>query len=157
MKQRLTILIIVILLSLVLVVPGSAGPPVGTIKIETEADFTSVPIGGNFEVVEGADELGCWSGTYVDYPAGILPPTRGAITKVFTCEKGGTGTFTANFQPFVRKPGPGDLNGHWNFTDSSGDFAGLHGEGDLSVDFVMNPPPSAVETLSGNIHYEPSN
>jgi len=85
----------------------------------------------------------------------LLPPSPGAIAKVFTCEDGGTGTFTANFQPLTGEPGPGDRNGPWNVTDSTGDFVGLHGHGDFSAVFDAFPPTIIAETLSGERHYAP--
>ncbi len=155
MKQKLTISIVVILVLFVMVAPGFAGPPAGPVIIEGTLDTSSVPFIGTFEVLEGVNLLGCSSGTFVDLPAGLFPPTRGRIAKVFTCEDGGTGTFTANFQPLPTVPGPGDRNGHWNITDSTGDFVGLHGHGDFSAVFDGFPPTSIDETLSGVVHYAP--
>jgi len=155
MKRNVTISVIVIMVLFVLVAPGLAGPPAGSVVIEGTVDLSSDLYIGTFEVTEGENLLGCSSGTFVDFPAGSVPPTPGRIAKVFSCADGGTGTFTANFQPLASVPGPGDRNGHWNFTGATGDFVGLHGQGDFSAVFDTFPPTTISETISGVIHYEP--
>ena len=54
MKQRLTLFVIMILVSSVLVIPVLASPPQGPVTIETTVDVSSFPAHGDFEVVEGA-------------------------------------------------------------------------------------------------------
>jgi hypothetical protein len=122
------------------------------VTIKTSISFANFPFTGTFNVTEGRDVLGCSGGTFVDHPSGFEPPAKGDIAKIFTCDDGGSGTFTANFQP-TRKSGPGDQNGHWNITDATDDFTGLRGQGDFSVN--STGPDSGVETLTGVVHYEP--
>jgi len=152
MKPGFALATAIALVFLVFALPTSASQPSGPVTIVTAISFATFPFSGTFAVVEGADTLGCSAGEFVDHPSGFEPPTRGNIAKIFTCTTGGNGTFTANFEPTL-KPGPGDGNGHWNITDATDDFTGLHGEGDFSVTFT--PPDSGVETLTGDVHYEP--
>jgi hypothetical protein len=120
------------------------------VTIQTLIDFSEPPFNGTFEAIAGSELLGCEGGTFVDIPGFV--GGKANIAKVFTCDGPGSGTFTANFGP-TRAPGPGDLNGHWNIVRSDGDFANLRGEGDFSVVFVG--PTSGIETLTGNIHFDP--
>jgi len=152
MKPRFVLLTVIALASVVLALPALASEPSGPVTIVTAISFADFPFSGTFAVVEGADTLGCSAGEFVDHPSGFEPPTRGNIAKIFTCTAGGDGTFTANFEPTL-KPGPGDGNGHWNITDGTDDFTGLRGEGDFSVSYTSGD--SGVETLTGNVHYEP--
>ncbi len=93
------------------------------------SDFSGDQVVGTFEVPEGADGLGCESGSFVDTDV----PT--GVSRLATCESGDrTGAFTVHFVP-GDAPGPGDLNGPWNVEGATGDFAGLQGEGDFSVVF----------------------
>lgn len=104
-------------------VENKAGP----IVIEETKDFASstpAQVTGTFEVVDGADLLGCNAGALTEYggPSGN--------TSQMTCEDGEReGTFTLRFQPSEDTKGPGDSNGPWTVLESSGDFAGLTGEG----------------------------
>lgn len=132
---------------------AAATPPEGPVTIVTDIDFSEEPFSGPFEVTEGAEILGCSSGGFVDHPGGVVPGARGVITKNFTCGDGGTGTFTANFQPFTPADPSCDGSGHWNITDATGDFTGLRGEGDFCV--VLTGPESGEETLTGSIHFDP--
>lgn len=145
--------VIVGLFLVVVGVPSGADaiPPQGPVTIVTNIDFSEFPFSGPFEVTQGAGLLGCSGGTFVDLPAGFDPPSGGHIAKVFTCTDDGEGEFVANFQPGP-KPGPGDLNGHWNVTSGTDDFATLHGEGDFSV--VFTGPESGEETLTGEVHFD---
>lgn len=69
------------------------------VTIVTKIDFTADPYQGSFEVADGADALGCSTGTFVD------TPTASGIHKEFTCESGArTGNFTAEF-PLRAAPG----------------------------------------------------
>jgi hypothetical protein len=127
---------------------AGASAPQGPVTIVTAVDFSDFPIEGTFIVTVGADTLGCSSGTFVDAPFGF------SVRKEFTCSSGGTGKFTANFQP-LPKPGPGDANGQWNIVEATGDFAGLRGSGDFSVVFPTDCPPSCIgtETFTGKVHF----
>src|SRR3954451_19480296 len=73
----------------------ATGPTQGSVAIITQIDFSGEAPHGTFEVTEGADVLGCSSGTFVD------SPTANGIHKEFTCESGTkkSGTFTAEFFP----------------------------------------------------------
>jgi hypothetical protein len=122
------------------------------ITIETDADFSSEPIHGTFEVTEGADILGCSNGTYVDTPPdNQFNPSVDEINKVMTCSEPDTGTFTIAFVPDGYDNGPGVLNGPWRILNGVDDFADLQGEGDHWL--VMDGPKSGVETYAGNIEY----
>lgn len=103
-----------------LVAACATKPTQGSVAITTHIDFTTEPPHGTFEVTDGADVLGCSSGTFVD-----TPTAPGTIHKEFTCESGTkTGTFTAEFSPD---------RGFWKMVDATNDFSGLSGEGDFSV------------------------
>lgn len=106
--------------------------------ITTQIDFTEEPFQGTFEVLEGADALGCSSGTFVD------TPTERGVHKEFTCESGtGTGTFTAEFFP------PG---GPWKIVDADDDFGELSGWGAFAVTpDETDPENTGVETFIGEI------
>lgn len=121
-------------------------PKKGTVTIKTRIDFNVWPRGGNFEVPEGADTLGCSAGSFVDTP---VEPN---VQKLLTCESGTrSGTFTAEFSP-KEVPGPGDENGPWHFVAATGDFTGLAGGGDFWV-VVDEGTASGVEALTGEIEY----
>ena len=152
MKRQFALFGTVMLVVLLSAVPAWASQPSGPVTIETQISFAEFPFSGTFKVTEGKGLLGCSAGTFVDHPSGIEPPAKGDIAKIFTYWRGGTGTFTANFQPTL-KPGPGDANGQWNITDATGDFTGLHGGGDFYV--IFTGPDSGEETLTGSVHYEP--
>jgi hypothetical protein len=112
------------------------------VTITTQIDFTEEPFNGSFEVTEGADVLGCSSGTFVDTPPN--PPTDRGVHKEFTCESGaGTGTFTAEFFP------PG---GPWKIVDAANDFSELSGWGAMSLmPDETDPENAGVETFIGEI------
>ncbi len=104
--------------------PASAESGDGAITIEFEVDFAVEPIVGTFVVSEGADLLGCSSGS-VEQVEGIP-----RITQAFTCENGDReGTFTFAWSVIPESEGPGDFNGPWEVLDAAGDFAGLTGDG----------------------------
>ena len=127
---------------------GDDEPSQGPVTIITEIDFSAEPFGGTFEVTEGADILGCSSGTFVD------TPRSDGVAKDFTCETGTKeGTFTALFLP-QDIPGPGDQNGPWSILEVTQDFSELQGEGDFSVVF-NDAEESGVETFTGEISFGP--
>lgn len=109
---------------------GTEGP----LTIETEADFSTRPVVGTFDVTEGADLLGCSSGTFVDEFV-----AEDSVLKIMTCTSGdNAGTFTTDFDP----------DGPWSIVEPTGDFVGLTGSGDFSnVD--------EVEIFTGDIAYTP--
>ena len=153
MNRHFAVRVAIVLVLLLFAVPAWADQPSGPVTMSTLISFESFPFHGTFTVPEGANILGCSAGDFVDHPSGFDPPAKGDIAKIFTCTDGGTGTFTANFQPNPPKPGPGDANGHWNITEATGDFTGLRGQGDFSV--TNTGSDSGVETLTGVVHYEP--
>ena len=146
-KRNFLLFVVIPLLTVGLVPITNATPPTGPVTIDTEIDFSVFPFIGIFDVVEGAGILGCSSGHFEDIFRGF-----GAIEKVFTCDFGGNGSFTFLFKPNA-SPGPGDGNGHWQAWKATGDFYGLRGRGDFSVFFTG--PDTAMEMLSGVIHYDP--
>lgn len=122
-------------------------PTSGPVTIETEIDFSSEPFTGTFEVTEGADVLGCSSGSFVD------TLRADDIRKDLTCETGDRdGTFSVSFLHDPNTPGPGDQNGPWSILEGTGDFTGLQGEGDFSV-VADEESLSGVETLTGDIEH----
>jgi hypothetical protein len=133
------------------------GQPVGPVTIETVLDFSALPFHGTFTVVQGAALLGCSGGTFVDHFASVDNPGSGvprstSVRRHFACTTGGSGTFIFNFEP-NRQPGPGDFNGRWNVLSGAGDFANLRGVGDYSS--IIIDPPTALETLTGTVHFHP--
>ena len=131
--------------------------PTGPVTIQTVLDFSTLPFHGTFTVAQGASELGCSGGTFVDHFASVDNPGSGrpistSVRRDFTCTSGGSGTFIVNFEPNAQ-PGPGDFNGRWNVLSGAGDFANLRGVGDYSS--VIIDPPTAHETLTGTVHFDP--
>ncbi|MEE8406281.1 MAG: hypothetical protein V3S32_03955 [Acidimicrobiia bacterium] len=119
---------------------GDDTPTAGPVTIQTDIDRSASPIQGTFEVTVGADVLGCSSGTVVQ----MQSETFGKRDNVMTCESGSNaGTFTIIYDP--------DDTPKWNVLESSGDFAGLQGEGGLS--WVLPSPSSLAETFTGDIEY----
>ena len=113
-------------------------PEAGPMTIETEIDF-SAQAQGTFEVTEGADILGCSSGTFVDTARDV------DVRKDFTCGTGTKeGTFTVVFNPL-------NGNGPWRILEGTGDFTALQGEGDFTWSFTGEA--KGVETFSGDIEY----
>jgi hypothetical protein len=119
-----------------LVTACSTGPAQGLTTIITQINFTTQPFKGTFKVAEGADVLGCSSGTFVD------TPTSRGIHKKFTCESGArTGTFTAEFFP------PG---GPWKIVNAIDGFSGLSGWGAVALTQPADGTTGA-ETFIGEI------
>jgi len=119
----------------------------GSLTITTDIDFKSEPYEGTFEVSEGEDVLGCSSGAFVDHEVGD------GVNKVSTCADGErSGTFTIFFEPrdaLLAHVSP------WRVVAATGDFSGLEGEGDFSLD-VNEDDESGVETFTGDIEYAAS-
>src|SRR4029450_5557589 len=111
----------------------------GSLTIVTDIDFTSEPYTGTFEVTEGSDELGCSGGTFVDQNVG-----GDDVDKGLTGADGErSGSFTILFHP---TPEESDVS-RWQVVRATGDFTGLEGEGDFSVDY-SDDEESGVETLT---------
>ena len=119
---------------------GDDTPTAGPVTIETDIDRSASPINGTFEVTDGADVIGCSSGTVVQ----MQSETFGARDYVMTCESGSnTGTFTI-------VSGAGD-SFNWSVLESSDDFAGLLGRGVFAFD--LPSPTTLTETFTGAIEY----
>jgi hypothetical protein len=112
----------------------------GSITLTTEIDFAAGEMPrGTFDVTEGERFLGCSSGTFVDLEA------EGGVNKILTCDEGDKeGTFTIFFTPPEDSP--------WRVVEETGDFSGLEGEGEFSVE-VNEEEESGVETLTGEVSY----
>jgi hypothetical protein len=114
----------------------ATGPTQGSTTIITQIDFTTQPFKGTFKVTEGADVLGCSSGTFVD------TPTDRGVHKKFSCESGTRmGTFTAEFFP------PG---GPWKIVNGIDDFSGLSGWGAMALTQQVGAT-TGVETFIGEV------
>ena len=143
--QRLGYLAAILVLATACV--GDA-PTSGPVTIETQIDFSTEPFGGTFEVTEGANILGCSSGTFVDTPG------TDDVNKLMTCDSGtNMGTFSISFVPGGYDTGPGDENGPWSILEGSDDFSGLQGGGDFWVVFDPDDLPQGVETMTGEIEF----
>jgi hypothetical protein len=123
-------------------------PTEGPVIIVGQVDFGARPIGGTFEVTEGADVLQCSSGTFEDE---FLRENN--IQRVLTCESGSNeGTFTGAFVIVDSAPELLVESGTWTVVEDSNDFVGLQGGGEWSV--VVSPDaPEGVDTWTGDINY----
>jgi hypothetical protein len=125
---------------------SASGPITIETSLETGIDYSTQPFQGSFEVTEGADILGCSSGTWEDArndEAGDLQ----SVSKFMTCSEGDTGTFTINYVPGGYDTGqPGSSDGPWSIEDATADFSGLQGEGDYRT-------AGEAEILTGDIEY----
>jgi hypothetical protein len=65
--------------------------------------------------------------------------------------------FVVKANPNPSNPGDGDLNGHWVFWKGTGDFAGLHGRGKVSVwwTFENGRVVKLESKYTGVVHYDP--
>jgi hypothetical protein len=125
---------------------AASGPVTIETTLATGIDFSTQQFSGTFEVTEGADTLGCSSGTWEDArndEAGDLQ----SVSKFMTCSKGDTGTFTINYVPGGYDSGQsGSSDGPWHIEDATADFTGLQGEGDHGT-------VGEAEILTGDIEY----
>lgn len=119
----------------------------GSIVIETTATSTDEPPGGTFEVTEGADVLGCTSGSFVD----TLPDSGPPIIKTLTCESGVTAGATVTISFNLDSPGLGDENGRWRIDDATGAYNGLNGGGAIALYFTSDT--TATETITGDVNH----
>ena len=120
----------------------------GSIEITTEVDFSEEPFSGTFAVAEGADALGCATGTFVDSP-GVESAGNQEIEKTFTCTDGSReGTFTA----LITLPREEGEKTPWRVVDAIDDFTGLEGDGEFSVD-ENEENKTGVEILTGEVAY----
>jgi hypothetical protein len=124
-------------------------PLAGPVIIETEADYSARPVIGTFTVLEGADVLGCSTGTWED----TFDTATEDVTKRMTCSEPNTGTFAILFDPDGYVAGPGDDNGPWRVLNGVAHFADLTGEGDFWS--VSTGEGTGAETFSGHIRYTP--
>jgi hypothetical protein len=122
-------------------------PKEGPVTIANQVDFNFRPVAGTFEVTEGADILGCSSGSFQD--AGS--PTDG-VERVYTCEAGSNeGSFTSDFN-FLADDTESD-SGTWSISEGSDDFVGLQGDGDWSIVYATDDSDIGVGTWTGDISY----
>jgi hypothetical protein len=123
---------------------GGDGDDEGSLTLVTDIDFSSAPYRGTFEVTEGADELGCSAGTFVDQNVALWD-----VHKVLTCTDGErSGSFTILFHP---GPEEGAVS-RWQFFRGTGDFTWIDGGGDFSVEYG-DDRESGVETLTGDVGF----
>ena len=133
----------------------SSGPVSLTMEMFVEDPMFEPLTGtGPFDVTEGADTLGCSSGTVADQGVieDSLPDLR--VNRVWTCTSGDReGTFTAS----VVLSAASDFNvSEWEIIESTGDFAGLQGTGEGQA---VNLSPDAdgglsfTDNYSGEIEY----
>jgi hypothetical protein len=134
--MRMPIWLVFAVATIGLLAACATGPTQGSTTIITQIDFTAQPFKGTFKVTEGADVLGCSSGTFVD------TPTDRGVHKKFTCESGTRmGTFTAEFFP------PG---GPWKIVNGMGGFSGLSGWGAVALTSRAGET-TGVETFIGEV------
>lgn len=128
--------------------PPSDTPKEGPVTIANQVDFNFRPVTGTFEVTEGADILGCSSGSFAD--AGT--PTDG-IQRVYTCDSGpNDGSFTASFNFLAEELTVSD-SGTWSISEGSDDFVGLQGGGDWSIVYATDDSDIGVGEWTGDISY----
>lgn len=128
--------------------PVSVEVSAGSVAIEVEVDLESEPIKGTFEVTNGAELLGCGSGSVIEYAG-----PRG-ITNELTCIDGTRqGTITLRWTVLDNADGPGELNGPWTVAGATGDFVGLTGEGLWSGD--DDGEATALGSFPGEIEFGP--
>ena len=141
-------LMLVVLMMLFISACGSDAPTSGPITIELEPDFTTRPVAGPFTVTEGADILGCSSGTFVD----TIDEVAVEVTQLMTCSGPNTGTFTIVFDPADSGAELGDPPTPWRILDGFDDFAGLQGEGGF---WHTHPDgeETSMSTYTGDIEY----
>jgi hypothetical protein len=147
-RALLRSLVLVIVMVLIVAACSSDEPAAGPVTFETEVDFSFRPVAGTFEVTEGADVLGCSSGTFVDSGS----PNEG-IQRVYTCDSGSNeGSFTASFN-FEAEEFEESDNGTWSVVEGSDDFVGLQGSGDWSIVYEPTGPDVGVGAWTGDINY----
>ena len=118
------------------------------VAFETEVDFSTRPVTGTFEVTEGADVLGCSSGTFEDSGS----PTDG-VQRVMTCDSGSNeGSFSVALT-FEAIAGTVSDNGTWSVAEGSDDFDGLQASGDWSIVYDQTGGGSGVGAWTGDINY----
>jgi hypothetical protein len=140
---------LVIVMVLFVAACSSDEPASGPVTFENEVDFSFRPVAGTFEVTEGADVLGCSSGTFVDSGS---PNER--IQRVYTCDSGSNeGSFTASFNFDATETFTESDNGTWTVVEGSDDFVDLQGNGDWSIVYEATGPDVGVGTWTGDINY----
>jgi hypothetical protein len=113
--------------------------------LETEIDFSAEPYSGTFEVTEGAEILGCVSGSFVD------TLSASGDFKELTCESGERSrTFTIEFNP--PNVWMAEWTGPWTVKEGRDDFSGLSGGGEFQAVFDLEDQ-SGVEIYTGEIEY----
>ena len=139
-KQWFLCVVIVCLVAVASCVPS---PQKGTISLVTEIDFSALPYHGTFEVTDGAEILGCVSGSFVD------TLSASGDFKELTCESGErSGTFTIEFNP--PNVWMAEWTGPWTVKEGTDDFSGLSGGGEFQAIFDLEAQ-SGVEIYTGQI------
>jgi hypothetical protein len=139
----------------------ASGAQDAEIVIETQITFSdNAAPSGTFEVISGADSLGCDSGSFVDTgPTHIRGTDLVEVTKTLTCESGpNAGTISILFMPDEDVNDANRQTGPWEIKEATGDFVGLVGGGDYELVFDSERASSAsaylgtgVETFTGSI------
>jgi hypothetical protein len=136
---------LVIAIVMVTMASCAPNPPKGTITITAQFDISAKPYNGTFEVIEGAEILGCESGSQVD----TLTASRDFST--LSCGSGErSGTFTIDFDAPDRWME--EVNGPWTINEGTDDFSGLSGGGDFQTIFDFDEQ-SGVVTYTGEIQF----
>lgn len=157
MKRSILVLAIVTLLAAGLVSTAGATQPEGPVTFTTVLDFSVFPFRGEYEVIQGADILGCQGGTFVDHWPGLGPDNSSIVRKEFYCERDPADEgpdFVVKLNPNPTIPGEGDLNGHWVIWKGMRDFEGLCGQGEVSAWFDFENE-KMYETFTGAVHRHP--
>jgi hypothetical protein len=150
MRDRVLLrsLMLAIVMVLTVAACSSDEPAAGPVTIENEVDFSFRPVAGTFEVTEGANVLGCSSGTFVDSGS----PNEG-IERAYTCDSGSNeGSFTASFN-FEAEEFEESDNGTWTIVEGSDDFVDLQGSGDWTIVYPTTGPDIGMGTWTGDINY----
>jgi hypothetical protein len=135
----------VVIACLVAVASCGPSPQKGTITLETEIDFSAEPYSGTFEVTEGAELLGCVSGSLV------VTTSASSDFKELRCESGErSGTFTIEFNP--PNVWMAEWTGPWTVKEGTDDFSGLSGGGELQA-IIDLEDQSGVEIHTGEIEH----
>ena len=160
MKRSILVLAVVLLVAAGLASTVGAAEPEGPVTITTVVDFTVAPPVGRFEVTEGAELLGCPKGTSVGSWPGRGGINSSIVRNAFFCERELDDygpDFVIKLNPNPTISGDGDLYGHWVFWKGRGDFAGLHGRGEVTVwwFFENGQVVRLEEKYTGFVHYDP--
>jgi hypothetical protein len=119
------------------------GPVAVTIEFEFELSPPPTPSLGTFVVTDGADALGCDTGTATISEG----PTPETVENLMECDDG---TITVHFDAV---PDPDDANrvtGPWNVFEGTGVFEDLSAGGEMASEFDRDASSSTM-TLTGEV------